>query len=1314
MRLRIKECYKAIAGRGFIVILLGLISFANANELADVGLPIITNFTQEDYDAHHASWDIEQADNGLVYISNGNSLVEYDGEEFNRYFSPNKTTIRDIAVVEDRIYAATINTIGYYQADVTGVLQYHSLDEYVDEKHKPFDDTFSITEFKNKIIFKAIGHIFIWDGESVRTVIENTKSKVKIIENDGKLYIKLYGDKVVYGLDLEAENIFKPTPWKLPAKAQIKSILTDDDGNKVFFTAHFGVYKQNNGGLIQIENLLDDKVFIYDAIKSNRGYYYVVTINSGLFILSGDFKLLKNYHDIHGLNNSQIMAVMQDNQNNIWMVGNKGINFMRPPNEVSRYAQDDNIYVFNFVNIQGKPSFVGKKIQQLQTNTENPFYPPKFSAFGDVEGISQALDLVDQTFLAGNTGLYLVKINNHQMLEHELIFDKTKFIFDIAATDDFKIIFFSTDIGMFYLENIDNQWHATPVKGLDFEVNSIEVEDNSVLWIGSRTSELYRLEIETMNTERQILEKFTQEDGLGANVVVPNKLGNGMFFGTNDGLLYYSKVDNKLQMVDDWPEIFTSKNFSIGRLYQDINQRIWYTIGGFMGYIQKQQGKWINQKNLFSYFPSRSINNFVSIEPDIIWFMQTGGEIFRMNINEVENIAKISPLYIRKIQNSISEEIIQTGTIDRLNKVLDIESNSIRVSYALVDFATPNKALYRTKLKGSYNPQWSKWTSETYRDFTELRGNDYVLEVQAKDGFGRITESTKLDFKVLPPFYLSNTAIVIYLFLFFTLLILTAWLVQRWRTKKLKAHNVELASLVDRKTIEIQGHVKDLEQQQELKTRFFTNVSHELRTPLSLIILPLQKLIKLNQKNLDKESKDLLSLSLKNADGMKQLVNEVLDISRFEEKSMPIVVQKNDLVGFVGHISEQFQPWANENNQKIKVLVPDGQMEMYFDRDMFEKIVSNLLTNAIKYSGENTTIKVSFFSNSDNLGFIIKDDGIGIVKEQCQRVFERYFQSNNQSKQKDSSGIGLAFVKEMVELHQGKIELTSDAGQGCEFVLTFKPGNGHFSFTNQQAELEVLQTQKRSHPENTPVVMIVEDNTDLRSFICKSLSVNYIVIQAINGVDALQVLDHELPDLIISDIMMPQMDGIEFLQKLRRKDQFKTIPFILLSSKSSQTDRQLGLQYGADDYLTKPFDMDELFLRVNNMINSRRLIRNQVLQQIDEIKQQKSVVLNRFEEKLRYIILENISNSKFNVNSLAGMFGLERSALYRKSKKELNISPTKYIHQVRLETAKELLEKQHISISEVAYATGFESLSYFSKSFKNKYGQAPSIAFKSL
>ncbi|MCF6319297.1 MAG: hypothetical protein L3J83_08475, partial [Proteobacteria bacterium] len=869
----IKECYKTIIMWFFVVILLSLSHFSRANDFKDVGLPIITNFTQEDYDAHHVSWDIEQANNGLVYISNGNSLIEYDGEEFSRYFSPNKTVIRDIAVVEDRIYAATLNTIGYYQADNTGVMQYHSLNEFVDKKYKPFDDTFSITAFKDKVIYKAIGHIFIWDGKKVRTVIENTKSKVKIIENNGQLYTKLYGDKVVYSLDLEAENIFKPTNWKLPAQAQIKNILTDEEGNKVFFTAHFGIYKQNSGDLVQIENLLNDKVFIYDAIKTSNGYYYVATINSGLFILSSDLKLLKNYHDIHGLNNSQIMAVMQDNQNNIWMVGNKGINFMRPPNEVSQYAQENNVYAFNFINIQGKPSFVGKKIQQLKTNIDDPFSPPEFSAFGDIEGISQALDIGDQTFLVGSTGLYIVKINNHQILEHELIFDKTRFVYDIAATDDFKTIFFSTDIGVFHLENMNNQWQARQINNLDFEVSNIEVENNRVVWIGSRTSELYRLEIDNMNTEDQVLEKFTKNDGLGANVVVPNKLYNGMFFGTNDGLLHYSKADNKLHMVDGWPMMFTGKNLSVGRLYQDIEQRIWYTIGDFMGYIQKQQGKWINQQNLFNYFPSRYINNYVSIEPDIMWFMQTGGEIFRMDINEVENIAKISPLYIRKIQNSFSEEIIQTGIIDQLDKTLDIDSNSIRVSYALVDFATPNKAQYRIRLNGSHNPQWSQWTHETYKDFTELRGNDYVLEVQAKDGFGRITASTKLDFKVLAPFYLSNTALTIYVLLLLALLTVTVWLVQRWRTKKLKAHNVELTSLVDRKTIEIQGHVKDLEQQQELKTRFFTNVSHELRTPLSLIILPLRKLIKSNQtSNLNKESKELLSLSLKNADGMKKLV----------------------------------------------------------------------------------------------------------------------------------------------------------------------------------------------------------------------------------------------------------------------------------------------------------------------------------------------------------------------------------------------------------------------------------------------------------
>ena len=1279
-----------------------------ANEFREVGLPMVTNFTEDDYFAHHTNWDISQADNGLVYIANGNGLLEYDGVKFYLYESPNKTTIRDIEIVDDKIYAGTINTLGYYQKNKKGIMEYHSLTHFIDEQYLPIGDIYSINEFEGKVVFKAVGHFFIWDGESIKTFVDKSNSRVKAVKNEEHLYTKLYSDKAVYSVDLTSENILKATSWELPEKAQIKNIFTMEDGSKVFFTAHFGIYQQKGNELVHLKDSLTGQTFIYDVIKTDDGNYYVATINSGLFVLSNDFKILRNYQDIHGINNSQIMSLMKDRQNNIWMAGNKSIGFMRPPNEVSRYAQDKNIYAFNFSNIHGVPSFVGRKIQQLQDSKTNPLYPPSFSAFGDVEGVSETMDYGDQTFLVTNNGLYLAKIKDGKMLEHELIFDKTKFVFDIEATDDLKHIFFSTDLGVFRLIKQDNHWQAIPIKGLDFEVNKILVQGNDTLWIGSRTSELYRLEIPNINTDKQILDSFNEKDGLGSNVVNPFKLDSGMVFGTNDGTISYSLLDKSLHPTKGLPNIFSTKDQAVEILYQDEANRIWYSIGGQKGYVQKIGSQWKNHQNMFNYFPDRSIKGYISVNPDILWFMQTGGDIFRMDVNKVENIAKLAPLYIRQTQNAITEDVIQFGIVNTINEELNFDSNSIRVSFALVDFATPGKTLYRSKLIGSNNPQWSKWTHETYKDFIDLRGNDYVLEVQAKDGFGRITDSTSMAFKVLPPFYLSRSALIIYALLALATLIVTAWLVQRWRTKKLKAHNVELASLVNKKTIEIQGHIEELEQQQELKTRFFTNISHELRTPLSLIILPLQKLILSNQQQLNKESQDLLTLSLKNANGMKELVNQVLDVSRFEQKSMPILVQKNNLISFVKNIVQQFDEWADENKQQIKLVNQKDELTLYFDRQMMEKIISNLLSNAIKYSGNNSIITVSFKQNDSGVDVIIKDNGIGIVKDKCEQVFERYFKHEENKTDYDSSGIGLAFVREMVELHHGQISLKSDTGQGCEFTLTFQNGHKHFSSIEHRVQSEAAFDDNQSHVEDTATIMLVEDNTDLREFVSKYLSLEYHVIQAINGVDALQTLTHELPDLIISDIMMPQMDGIEFLQKLREQAKFKTVPFFLLSSKSTPSDTQMGLQYGADDYLVKPFEMDELLLRVKNMINSRKLIRTQVKQHLSEIKHKNKAKIGSYEKKIRNVILDNLHDSGFNVNSMAEELGMERSALFRKVKKELNISPSKYIQQIRLEIAKELLINDSLSVSEVAYSSGFESLSYFSKQFKIKYGYSPS------
>ncbi|MCF6320024.1 MAG: response regulator [Proteobacteria bacterium] len=404
----------------------------------------------------------------------------------------------------------------------------------------------------------------------------------------------------------------------------------------------------------------------------------------------------------------------------------------------------------------------------------------------------------------------------------------------------------------------------------------------------------------------------------------------------------------------------------------------------------------------------------------------------------------------------------------------------------------------------------------------------------------------------------------------------------------------------------------------------------------------------------------------------------------------------------------------------------------------------NLISNAIKYSGKNSKIIISlddgsldedisnkeslnedsFNNGSDWIKINISDDGVGIDKEIKEHIFERYFQgSSPQHLSEAGTGIGLSYVKDVMELHHGKVTLDSLPKQGCEFILWFKQGFTHFKYDeiNDSDEKSVLQEQmskdnllvneevkdeinQQLNSLDKTTILIVEDNRELMKFLVFKFKDYYKVLEAENGQVGLDMAIKNLPDLIISDVMMPEMDGMELLSHLRKNNELKTVPIVLLTAMSANVDAIEGLETGADDYVTKPFDFDELKARVDRLIVSRKAVRDENI----TLEPTETIHKSSFQEKLDDTIHDHISDSSLNVEMLAELMYLDRSGLYRKIKTELNMTPIAYIRKIRMDFAKNLLTNKKLSVSETAYACGFESLSYFSKQFKKTYGTSPS------
>ncbi len=534
-----------------------------------------------------------------------------------------------------------------------------------------------------------------------------------------------------------------------------------------------------------------------------------------------------------------------------------------------------------------------------------------------------------------------------------------------------------------------------------------------------------------------------------------------------------------------------------------------------------------------------------------------------------------------------------------------------------------------------------------------------------------------------------------------------------------------------------------------LKTRFFTNISHEFRTPLTLLTGPLEEL----QQKYPKEA--LLSMMRRNVSRLQVLINQLLDLSKLEAGEMKVEMQQGNLAQFFLYIFSSFESLAQ--NQQIHFHITQNQpsFEAYFDADKIEKIITNLLSNAFKFTPTNgrITVEVQYSLASSNgeeknsfpIGgravrhgdryvgtaawavIIVSDNGIGIEPQRLPRIFDRFYQVDDTSQRNyEGTGIGLALVKELVGMLQGTISVSSQVNQGTTFRVELplsepvqEPANHPPKTTliSQAAITSLYQdtptASDLNHSGKGPILLIVEDNPDLRFYLRSLFEAYYQIIEATDGQNGLEVAFETVPDIVVTDLMMPRLDGFSLCQQLKSDERTSHIPVILLTAKATLSDRLEGLELGADDYLQKPFSKDELLIRVKNLLQQRATLHQKFslttpTQATTDITTASQKLDNQFMQKAYDVVEAHLGDSGFEVEDLCRELGMSRTNLHRKLKALTDSSATEFIRKMRLERASRLLREGKHSVSEVAYQVGFESLSYFSKSFQEEFGTAPS------
>jgi signal transduction histidine kinase/DNA-binding response OmpR family regulator len=574
----------------------------------------------------------------------------------------------------------------------------------------------------------------------------------------------------------------------------------------------------------------------------------------------------------------------------------------------------------------------------------------------------------------------------------------------------------------------------------------------------------------------------------------------------------------------------------------------------------------------------------------------------------------------------------------------------------------------------------------------------------------------------------------------FLIIVLTILLFRGFRNKAKANLKLEVQKqAITRQNEELRKISIELEEATNAKLVFFTNISHEFRTPLTLMIGPLENI--LHDRKITTELRSQLQMMLRNATRLLRMINQLMDLRKVEDEKMKLSAGEYDIISFTREIKEAFSELAARKNISFSINTSQNEQLLYFDRDKVDKILFNLLSNAFKFTAESGSIDINInkvlhkFNSVEQeaVEIEIRDNGIGIAEDSLNRIFERFYQvEQDKGNIVAGTGIGLPLSKGFVDLHHGDISVKSKKGEGSSFTLYFQLGNAQFTeeelsckdieftridkqifpeLSQDDSDLESMnQTYISDDYENMPLLLIVEDNADVSKFIKSCLVDNYRVMTASNGIEAFEKIYIDQPDLIISDVMMPEMDGLEFTKKLKSDIRTSHIPVILLTALSSHESKIEGLETGADSYIAKPFNKKHLQVRVKQLIENRQQIRKHYQQDVitQFVKENKiSQLDSSFLKKCNAIIEKHLTENEYGVEQMSVEIGLSRVHVYRKIKHLTGLTVSEFIRNIKLKKAAVMLQESGKTIAEVAYETGFSSPSYFSKCFKDLYSISP-------
>jgi len=1341
---------------------------------------IFKHLTINDGLSQNTVYSILQDHEGFIWIGTTDGLNKYDGYEFTVYKhdidDKNSLTSSQInALLEDKngnLWIGTADGINFYDRQRNTFTHTYTFSKRSTETNDYITDI--LQDKKGNIWVSTYDGLKIYDStrkqfikyqsgdetdaqsQKVQTIFEDTGGLIWVGTNKS---LKLFDP---------GKRQYIPVPAVLAANTLLKnsgirSVKEDKKGTYWIGTEIAGVfnydpksqtclnYRQQTGNA---NSLLSDIVRDICIVNGNEVW---IGTRDGLSVLK-DGKFNNYQYDKYNpdaLSHNSVRYIMQDRSGNVW-VGTfaGGVNVF--------YAGSNNFIQIS-EQIGASPGLSHRVVSAILSNGDGTFW------VGTEGG---GLNFVDrknnkyQAFSILNETKHL-KSNNVKSLAKDAEGNLW-----VGAYDGLGYFNTKTHALIIYRSLND---HPSPVEN---QIYALSATHDGV-WIGTNGAGFQFMD------KSGKLTNYTH-NGKDAHSISSNSISailqdgdaNAYWIGTQQGLNYFDAQTKKFTQYKHNDADRSSLNYnSVLTLFTDDKQRLWLgTEGGGLSYFDRKANKFypinnqqglsngvvhaINQdkagnlwvstnKGLFKIefkqfsVPFNSsdllISNYtiadglqsnqfssnstaVDVNGQLLFGGISGISYFdpaKIIVNRFKPPVVFTDFLIRNTTVSLSEE--DSPLTSQINEAREItlthDQGFISFKYAALNFINPGKNQYAYKMEGFKGDDgWHYVGNQRMATFTNLNAGTYYFKVKAANNDGIWNNDAKsIKLIVLPPWWKTWWAYCIYALSIAGLLYFFYY--YSFKTERLKNELL----------FEQLSHEKDQELAQR-KLTFFANISHEIKTPLTLILAPLEKMVSMNEGN--NKIQNQLMLMQRNGERLIRLINQLLDFRKFESGNMRLEAAEGNIVKFVNEIFIAFENYAQAKKISFKFNSKLDDIRLFFDRDKLEKILYNLLSNALKFTPEGGKITLSIKFDDTHVSIRVEDTGPGIATENLEKIFDLFNQSGNSQYNVHGTGIGLAFSKGLAELHHGELLVESrlstddESGYTC-FTVKLPLGSAHLSpdeinpefkdsenITNYTAVLEeplINTSEVATDNADKPIMLIVEDNPEVLNFVATTFAANYNVHKAQDGQKGWEMAAEIIPDIIISDVMMPNMNGIELCNKVKSDIRTSHIPLILLTARTPLIFKVEGLETGADDYITKPFSVNILEARVNNLVQSRKKLRDRYRQEITL--QPTNVAITspdeKFLTKVMKFIEDNISEPNLTVEELGKEIGMSRVTLYRKIKALTNQTAIEFIRGIRLKRAAQLLEQNKFNVSEVSYMVGFIDVDYFRKCFKEQFGFTP-------